>query len=40
MCPLPLSCSNDSQKYEWKIVEGTQKTQTETQIAQKKHREK
>ena len=20
MCPLPLHCSNDSQKYEWKIM--------------------
>ena len=30
MCPLPLSCSNDSQKCEWKIVEETQKTQIET----------
>ena len=39
MCPLPLCCSNDSQKCERKIVEETQKTQIETQITHKKHRE-
>ena len=40
MCPLPLRCSNDSQTSEWKILEETQKRQMETQIIQKKHREK
>ena len=40
MQPLSLCCSSDSQKCEWKIVEETQKIQVDTQITQKKHREK
>ena len=39
MCHLSL-CSNYSQTFERKIVEETQKTQIETQITQKKLREK
>ena len=39
MYSLTLSCSNDSQKCEWKILEETQKTQIETQITQEKQRE-
>ena len=40
MCPLRLCCSSNSRKCKCKIVEETQKTQIETQITQKKHREK